>query len=352
MSKRSKVVVKEELAEASVQLQARIERIAHLERRIEDLVHIRGSNDRSAALLTARNEARFRVRLAEQKLGTASPEQRASFEAALRAAQKEFAGADLAYRENQETVESIRAELTAAQEELTQLKSGCGVEEALAFQHSLAEAEQRVPELKALVAEQERIIAEAQASVPSATELLERREDILAGIATGDATEAELKAVDKELENLNARIADASAKASEVMATAGPRLAGLQRMLKDAEQRLGKLKEQKPEVTRQFLKTQAALVYGDYLKLAHQLGEKFVQLMSLNALICEVPERRRVDHSILLMAFTMKIPRFKVGPDREAPSMSTVFDATQQRIDIAKEAERQRLIEEGVTLLG
>jgi len=238
-----------------------------------------------------------------------------------------------------------------AEKELAELRKGCGIEEALSFQQSLAEAEQRVPELKALVDEQERVIREAKATIPSAEQLLERREDILAGLSTGDATEAQLKAVDQELEALNTLIADASAKASQIVAKAEPTLAGLRRKLADAERELKKLTLQKPDVARLILKTQAALVYSDYLSLGEQLGEKFVKLMSLNALICSVPERRHIDHSILLMAPVMKIPRFKIGPDAEAPSMSTVFAAAEQRTDLTREAERARLKAEGFTLL-
>ena len=202
-----------------------------------------------------------------------------------------------------------------------------------------------------MIAEQEQAIAAAKAAIPSAKQLLERREDILAGLSTGDATEGQLKAIDRELEALNTQIADASAKAADIISQAESTLAGLRRKLKEAEEDRDELLRQKPEVARLVLKTQAAVLYSDYLKLGKELGEKFVRLMSLNALICSIPERRRVDHSILLMAGVMKIPRFKIGPDEEAPSMSTVFAAAEQRIDLAREVEKARLKAAGFTLL-
>jgi len=353
--KKSTAKKQPELAEAGVRLQARLDRIEQLEREITDLRRSNGALPIHQALETKRN-ASWLKRQAQEKLerdsmfGLTSDERRA-LQAECEKTQQECGrtasvlGALEAERAN------LLAAREAAEKELAELKKGCGIDEALSFQQSLAEAGQRIPELKALVEEQERLIQQAKGSIPSAERLQERREDLLAGLSTGDATEAQLKAVDKELEALNAQIADASAKTSEIIATAQARLGGLRRMLKEAEQELEKLTLQKPDVARLVLKSQAALVYSDYLKLGEQLGQKFVEMMSLNALICSVPERRHIDHSILLMAFQMKIPRFKIGADAEAPSMSTVFSAAEQRIDLAREAEKARLQAEGITLL-
>lgn len=348
-----------ELAEAGVRLQAQMDRIEQLEKEITGL---RRNKLEISPALQARNNARWLARQAEQKLEDQSRRylgpgdgmtnaERPALQREIQEAQDEYRRAEAALAQMEAEKAAQQAARKTAEAELADLKKGCGIDHALAFQQELAEAEKRVPEVKALVDEQERVIREAKATIPSAEQILERREDILAGLSTGDATEAQLKAVDQELETLNSHIADASAKSSEIIATAEARLAGLRRMLKDAEQQLEKLTLQKPEVARLFLKTQAALVYSDYLNLGEQLGEKFVKLMSLNALICSVPERRHIDHSILLMASVMKIPRFKIGPDAEAPSMSTVFAAAEQRIDLAREAEKSRLKGEGFSLL-
>jgi chromosome segregation ATPase len=339
------------LAEAGVRLQARVERISKLEQTIDGL-HRQLNQVNPGVKLNEKWAARHLVDSAKFALsGCSDSSQRAMCKKSLQAEQERCRLAEVAHQEEEAKEQRLRAELAAAENELADLRRGCGIEEALSFQQSLDEAEKRIPEVKALIEEQERLIQEAKATIPSADTLQERREDILAGLSTGDATEAQLNAVDQELEALNAQIADASAKASEILGKAEPTLAGLRRKLKEAEEYLEELLLQKPEVTRLVLKSEAALVYFDYLKLGQELGEKFVRLMSLNALICSVPERRHVDHSILLMASVMKIPRFKIGPDAEAPSMSTVFSAVEQRIDLAREVEKQRLQAEGLTLL-
>jgi len=347
-----------ELAESGIRLQARLDRIEQLEKEISYLCR---NKLQIGPALSARNNARQQARLAQQKLEDMSSRRMdgdGMTNGERRAAQLEVEQAQDVYHRAEAALAQMEAEKSAQQaaretaaKELAELRKGCGMEEALSFQQSLAEAEQRVPDVKALVEEQERVIREAKATIPSAEQLLERRQDILAGLSTGDATEAQLKTVDQELETMNIQIADASAKASDIIHTAEARLAGLRRMLKAAEDELQKLTLQKPDVARLVLKSQAALVYSDYLKLGEQLGQKFVEMMSLNALICSVPERRQIDHSILLMASVMKIPRFKIGADAEAPSMSTVFSAAEQRIDLAREAEKARLQAEGFTLL-
>jgi len=363
-----------EPAEASTRLKARLARMFDLEAEIERLdkilrwPHYEGSQkspgvkyELQTATMNLR-EVRGQLSYAKQTLENErqrgerhmNSELRPEFKKAeddFQAKTQEFERAERQVARLKEKHDALRTELDAAKAELAELKKGCGVEEALSFQQSLAEAKERLPELKGLVEEQEWLIREAKATIPSAEQLLERREDILAGLSTGDATEGQLNAIGKEIEALNSQIAAASAKASEIIAKAEPTLSGLRRKLADTERELEKLTLQKPDVARLILKSQAALVYSDYVKLGEQLGEKFVQMMSLNALICSVPERRHVDHSILLSAFQMKIPRFKVGLDAEAPSMSTVFSAVEQRIDLAREEEKARLKAEGITLL-
>lgn len=354
--KKSTAKKQPELAEAGLRLQAQLDRIEELEQRIAALR--RWSN--TAAIQQALNEKReasYQVKLLKEKLefalanGGLTREERQAVQNKIQTAEEQVRRATAAHLEASQIEEQRCADREAAERELADLRKGCGPDAALEFQRELIEAEERVPELKALVEEQERLIAAANVSVPSAVQLQQRREDILAGLSTGDATEVQLRAIDKEIEALNSQIADASAKASEILSKAEPTLAGLRRKLADAEGQVKKLTLQKPDVARLVLKTQAASVYADYLRLGEELGEKFVKLMSLNALICSVPERRHIDHSILLMASLMKIPRFKVGPDSEAPSMSTVFSAAEQRIDLAREVEKARLKAEGFTLL-
>lgn len=231
-------------------------------------------------------------------------------------------------------------------------------DEILAFQHELKEAEKKVSTLRSAIEEQKTLIAQAQASVPDVRDLTEKRENLLAEIATGGSSQEELRRLDEEKEIVFKQWV----KADEVIQHAEQTIAGLRRKLELADLEVASLDEIKKATLVRFLFDQAELAGAEYARLAVSVGEKFKELMALHLLICRVTGD--IDRGFsYYFAPQLKIPAFKLAahdnptePDAALVRFQQdrnlkLFHRPTQHVDEAIQAQLQRIRGLGIRLI-
>lgn len=189
--------------------------------------------------------------------------------------------ADLEAHHKDLTVEIAHLERT----ELPACQGDTGLDAVLDHQHRLGAARDQVAELEAAIEGRREAEETAIAAMPSLGELEARREALLAEIAVGNATEADLDALDGEIAREREAAEEAREEADRRAQDARQAVAGLERKLAVAREELVELEERTPEVLTQFLTTEAEQVCKAYLKAAGQVRDHMFQLYALSELL-------------------------------------------------------------------
>jgi DNA repair exonuclease SbcCD ATPase subunit len=203
----------------------------------------------------------------------------------------------------------LKDELAELQQSLAGFDYLCTEAEVLEHQQALAAAELKAAGLRAGIAHQEQIIREAEGNVPSMDGLSQRREDLLADIATGDATAEALKTLDAQIEKRTKEVDQAAAKVKKATGQARQTIAGLTRKLAEAEAEVTKIKaEVLPAALVGYLKARAETAAEEYMQAASALFEKLQQLVGIGTLLKKFPEGNDVFLSVNWSQF--RIPGF------------------------------------------
>jgi len=110
--------------------------------------------------------------------------------------------------------------------------------------------------------------------------LQQRREEMLADISLGKATQSDLKKIDVEIDQALRQDSGAVAGHRDAVQT----LAGLRKRLAEAEARRDTLREQVPLVLGEYFLAEAERTYAEYLKQAASVAAKMSRLVALEQL--------------------------------------------------------------------
>lgn len=143
-------------------------------------------------------------------------------------------------------------------------------------------------------------VAEKQAALPDVGPLSSQREDLLAAIAIGEATSADLEKLDAQMDKLKAQRNGEKPALDALKQT----IEGLQRRWVDARKSLQKLRAERESLLRHFLIKKAEAVGAEYFAAAQALVARYKELRGLDALI---PRSPVVTGSLLL-----HVPRFNL----------------------------------------
>lgn len=204
-----------------------------------------------------------------------------------------------------EQLEQLESQEAVLAVECKDLNLATSLGEITLFQEKLSAAEQMVANLRELIAKQEEIILKTNEGLPSNAGIMKQREDLLAAIAVGDATETDLEELDRQISEKSRFAAEDLERVKNIVAPARQTIAGLQRRLDEAEETLTTLESRKGEVMRRFLESEAEKAGEEYARLAGELVEKFRQLKALNQIGLS-----RGHRSIIQRGVRIDIPAF------------------------------------------
>jgi len=249
-------------------------------------------------------------------------------------------------------LEDLRQEEEALMLEL--LDPETVVEETILFRTRLSDAVKKVTGIREQIALQEEAIDTTRAGLPSLDELNRKREDLLAEIATGNASENQLSELDSLIESEKEKASEALKGAETIIEHARQTIAGLSRKLTKAEDELAMLELNDKAVVSRFLRIEAEKAGSDYARLAKALVGKFRQLVALGKIMHARGLASIGEDNLRHFA----IPRFMLNVHDQAGSEGWYFDGNPvllnlQRLGINEndmDAEIRRIASMGINI--
>ncbi len=213
----------------------------------------------------------------------------------------------------------------------------------------------KIDSLRRAISDQEEIKAKARSAVPSMQSLNNERENLLARIALGEATQKDLDSFDKKYAKELTANREASQLSESIISSADQTIAGLRRCLNNAELELTTLTDQKDSARLDFLRSEAEKVGAEYLELAYALTEKYKRIVGLDCLMRkfrENPNIRTVNSGIFKIPM-FNLPVFKSLLQKEPAGTfpdADVAASFHSRLITFMDAEKERMAELGVDL--
>lgn len=257
-----------------------------------------------------------------------------------------FESAQKQYDQAKSAQDALRIKLDTLQAELAALDCSCSLQELLGIQDEMGTAAKEVATIRQAIADQEGKVAAAREAVPSIQATIEKRQGLLAQKEIGQDVEADLAAIELELEGRKQLVLEARTQAETIAAQAEEIVAGLKRLLHDKEERVKRLQEQiQPQAVKSFLLVRAEALGTEYVKAADALIAKFTQLAALGSILAS---RDESDHNVVPWKNTLRL-RLPVFPTVSCQGLSG--EPVQWHDSAAIEAERQVLQGLGVLSL-
>lgn len=157
----------------------------------------------------------------------------------------------------------------------------------LAHMKDIADLQSQATQLEMLITSKQTEITEANARIPDISHLTAQRQDLLADLAMGKTTEAEVANLDSEIAvKISARTEIASAT-KQIVDAAEHAIAGLGRRQEAIHQKIAELSEPKriEWLIEEVLKLHAETLGAEYMKAANQVKELFMRLMAVDGFI-------------------------------------------------------------------
>lgn len=203
----------------------------------------------------------------------------------------------------------LNKEISELEKELKGLESNVPASELVSLQESCNAAFEKVISLKDAIVVQEEAKQKAKSAVPSILELDQERENLLAKIALGEASQNDLSNFDKKYAKELASKRKAEENADSVASSANQTIAGLRRCLTEAERELNSLLNQRDSARFCFLRGEIERVGNDYLELANALIEKYKRILGLELLMRGFTQNPKIKTA---NSNLFKIPMFNI----------------------------------------
>jgi len=191
------------------------------------------------------------------------------------------------YNDTNEKRERLRAELKALQERFANLQYLCSDGEVLDLQGHVIRLEQDIVDIDAVIAHHKQVAEDALSAIPKMNDLIQKREDLLAEIETGNKeAEIELEELNNEFEIKSAEQEEAKKQAQKISKNSESVVAGLLRIRSRKEEELRSYKNKiLPDAISSYLLGRAEIAGTEFVQLAEKLIEKYEQIMALSHLV-------------------------------------------------------------------
>lgn len=262
--------------------------------------------------------------------------------------------ADREESEAKKRFDELTVEINDLENQLLNFKYLIGAEDVLNFQEDIAAVDQKVTELQRSISEQELIIKQAEAGIiaSDSDSLVRNRQNLLADIALGKASQEDLNQLDKKIAETNKATADSHTNAKATIEPARQTIIGLQRRLDEATGKLNALKEKKNEVIFHYLMNRAEMLGEEYINLAKKLVSKFSELVALDRIMGYPHRLVRADFNSEIFIPLFSLSAFKGIEHPNYPGhMREAKNALNESLIIqAVESERSRIKALGIEL--
>jgi hypothetical protein len=229
----------------------------------------------------------------------------------------------------------------------------------LQYQDEVKTTKDHIHTLKTAIREQRESIQQANSFTSTVPELLTCRENLLADIILKKRPESDLESLDLELQAAQSELDKNSAQAVKIVSQAKDAIAGLERQLAAAEQKLSLLQQQKPEILYEYLLSEAENVGSEYRELCIAITEKHRRLLAIDGLINKVTNYAHGKSIQTNWNVSLELPLFKLNacsglagnakPGFEARVMEAQLTRVDDRVmNQAKDEERDRIISLGI----
>lgn len=251
-------------------------------------------------------------------------------------------------KESNELNEALSKERSDLMEiELPACKVDICAEDVLEHLRQVDRSKNEVQNLQAAIEAQNHVVSEALATIPKPICREHKRQNLMAEIVLGNATEGDLKTLDEEILNEQKAIQGATNKVAPIIDKAQAALSGLGRKLQAAQDELLRLESRTSEVKNRFFVGEAEKVGAQFANHALHLKELYIRLVGLDEIIKKydvngimAPTARR------LFIPTFRLPQFE-GLESPHYSDGTLFNPDDEfvgeQIDQAVKNEKLRL---------
>lgn len=219
----------------------------------------------------------FRSRHGQRDLSTQAQNELDAMTHRLKEASEAFEQADSLHQELSSRLSALNGELN----ELEGCEHGITLDDVMSVQEDIQKAQDDVDEIQTLINDYNITIQAGVESRQTLNSLYQKRDDLRAELAVGNASKADLTALDNKIDTEKKKADDIDAKAKEAQYTAQ----GLQRKLTPAIERLNELQSASRKVVVQFLQGKMETIIAEYSLQAKPLIETFKQLHVFNQLM-------------------------------------------------------------------
>ena len=207
--------------------------------------------------------------------------------------------------ETEAVMEKLGNEKNLLQKEVTDFSYGLMESDVLEYQQKVAKALKEIKDIADIIQGQEALMAEANSTPSQINSLKEKKEDILAEIASGQDLKKELEEVSYDIDIEMERIAARKLTITETEKA----LSGLNRKLASAKEALKKVEGLKNEVLIQYLRFEAERVGKEYGDLSLSLVDKYHALVAIDVFLSQYGGQT----IRAAMNFDFSIPAFRVN---------------------------------------
>jgi len=236
-----------------------------------------------------------------------------------------------------------------------EIKGNKSLAAVLQAQSAATQASAVVKGLEVLVKEQESKLAAFASPYSTLPSLLTRRADLLAEIATEQATAADLALLDSEIQQERGKVQDFENRNAGVITDTRQTLEGLHRKLEAAENESTDLDTARYFVINAFLANEAEQTASEYLNHASQTAKLHRRLLALNELLGK-HNRGATFASVHKHELTIPLFRLAAHMGMDSPSYpgqlheAVETQRTANGVVSAVKAEREKFIAAGVEL--
>lgn len=240
--------------------------------------------------------------------------------------------------------------------ELPQLTTALGAEGLLEHRNRITQAENEIEAVRNAIEAQHRIIQEAEEAKVHPVNRAIRRQDLMADITLGNATEADMKELDEEIAKEQKAIQEAQKKSEPLMKQAQAALntlPGLERKLSYALEKLESIQSITNEVEQRFYLGEAENLAAEFIDHATQIKALYMRLAGVNNIITSLGGNDFManNHAKIMLGGLLipifKLPQFKgmeSNPvERPGVFFSSEFEIFADSISNAADAERIRI---------
>ncbi|WP_022947698.1 hypothetical protein [Methylohalobius crimeensis] len=187
------------------------------------------------------------------------------------------------------------------------------IKDLQSHQELLEQTRNRIKQTQAAIEENRRIIENAEPDMAELRRLKEAREDVLAAVSLGEATQKQVDSIDKEIQEAEIDIeAQRKAEAPKV-ARAREAINGLTRVLDAEKKRLDKLEAEAGPLLREYFEAEFDKAGADYIKAGRALADKYLTISRLAAASNEL----RIGLKVPVVPWPTGLPHFGLPSIRQ-----------------------------------